>query len=87
MKEKIKNKIAEVEKLLSENHINADVEQFRDLPVICIDIRWGDWKHEHLRTNCLLKENVEGIEYFNTVVTEEDGSDCYSAQHRYIVID
>lgn len=85
MKEKIASKIAEVEKLLSENHISAYVEQFMDLPVICINIRWGDWKHEHLRANCLLKENVKDIEFFNTIVTEENGTDCYSAQHRYLV--
>lgn len=50
------------------------------------DINWGDWKHEHLRSKWLLEELFEqlGIKArIESEVTEENGSDCYSA--RYMV--
>lgn len=50
-----------------------------------VEINWGDWKHEHLRCKWLTEQLLEmrGIGFdFDTFVTEEDGSDCYSAIHR-----
>lgn len=44
-----------------------------------ISVNWGDWKHDHARLRWLLTEN--GYEYGGSVITEEDGSDCYSADH------
>lgn len=44
-------------------------------------ITWGDWKHEHARADYV----VAGIggSLLWAYVTEEDGSDCYSAVHKY----
>lgn len=52
-----------------------------DPGVISICITWGDWKHDHLR----LDNIMEGLGYthITTNVTEEDGSDAYSATHYY----
>ena len=73
-----------VEKYLRDNKLWASVEPcWDDLPVIEVDINWGDWKHEHLRAKWLLEE--VGIHFINTKVTEENGSDCYSARHRFYV--
>ena len=73
-----------VEKYLRENKLWASVEPYLDdLPVIEVDISWGDWKHEHLRCRWLLEE--VGVHFINTLVTEENGSDCYSARHRFYV--
>ena len=45
-----------------------------------ISISWGgDWKHDHWRLRYILAEN--GYDYAGDVITEEDGSDCYSADH------
>ena len=49
-----------------------------------IHIPWGDWKHDHDRCDHLLK-NIGYICVAETV-TEEDGSDCYSALHKYLRI-
>ena len=38
-----------------------------------IEIGWGDWKHDHLYCDHIMKEN--GYTLINEVVTEEDGSD------------
>lgn len=53
--------------------------------LITWEINWGDWKHEHLRSKILFQEfcahnNLPG-EYVGEEVTEEDGSDTYSATH------
>ena len=73
-----------IDKYLRDNRLYADVHPYwDDLPVIEVDIHWGDWKHEHLRAKWLLEEI--GVTFINTVVTEENGSDCYSATHRFYV--
>ena len=48
---------------------------------ILICISWGDWKHEHL---CCDKV-MQGLNYqkVQEVVTEDNGSDCYSSEHTY----
>ena len=50
--------------------------------IIKVDINWGDWKHEHLRCDYLMEQI--GYISINSFVTEENGSDCYSAQHWYV---
>ena len=49
--------------------------------IISIDIDYGDWKHDHLCCDHIMKEN--GYTLINEVVTEEDGSDTYSSIHYY----
>ena len=73
-----------IEKYLRDNRIYCDVYPYGDdMPVVNVEIRWGDWKHEHLRAKWLMGE--VGAVYVNTVETEENGTDCYSAVHRFIV--
>ena len=54
---------------------------------ICVDVDWGDWKHDHLRLDHVAREFFENKGYdvlnMNTEVTDEDGSDTYSATHSY----
>ena len=70
----------EIYKYLSENGIHEDV-WWDDSGRINIEIEWGDWKHEHLRCNRLM--TMLGYECVDEVVTDEDGSDTYSARHIY----
>ena len=75
--------IDRVQKLLDAENICPEVYPFyEDLPVICVDIEWGDWKHSHGRTIYLLTEDL-GLKHINTVYTEDDDSDCYSAIHYF----
>lgn len=69
-------------KCFEENGIFAEVYQYGELPVVCAEITWGDWKHDHLRADWLAEEN--GFAKMKVEVTEEDGSDTYSATHYYI---
>ena len=46
-----------------------------------IEISWGDWKHDHAYCDHLMKQ--KGYVCTDEQVTEEDGSDTYSAIHFY----
>lgn len=66
-------------KYLNDNRVYAEVWKHDD--DILVNIVWGDWKHEHLWAKTLM----EYINYLqlDVEVTEEDGSDTYSAVHTY----
>ena len=48
---------------------------------ICVGIDWGDWKHDHLRADYLMRQL--GYELVEERVTDDDGSDTYSSEHYY----
>lgn len=78
----MKEIIAKVETALTDARIHASVYQRMDLPVVAVEINWGDWKHDHLHAD-LVVERLGGL-LVSTQLTEEDCSDCYSAVHNYI---
>ena len=57
-------------------------EGILDTQLVRIAKDWGDWKHDHGWLRDLMKHL--GYEEFGCVVTEEDGSDCYSADHIFV---
>ena len=80
----------ELTKYLSDNKCHYDMDF--DRTFLTVSIRWGDWKHDHIRLKLLIEEFFEeklGGEYEvlrASKVTEEDGSDCYSAEHKFVLI-
>ena len=85
----IKTLIEKVWTRLNEEHIYPEyVDEFAH-NVFKVGICWGDWKHEHLRADWIIREYLElmGLEVVMTreIPTEEDGSDTYSADH-YIFV-
>lgn len=67
-----------IEKILRNNNISAEVRS-KNNNVVEVEISWGDWKHDHERAKYLLQKSA--FEFISTIVTEEDGSDTYSAIH------
>ena len=66
---------------LNDNGVWAEVYcQTNNIVVVNID--WGDWRHSHLWARDLMQ--YLGYVQVGEVVTEEDGSDCYSAEHTYV---
>lgn len=53
---------------------------YEHLGMVAVEIR-GDWKHDHMRTRWLMEEI--GYEQMFEVITEEDGSDFYTAIHYF----
>ena len=60
--------------IYAESYINSEGE-------VCVDISWGDWKHEH----GWCRDLMGYIDYNedDEIVTEENGSDCYSSIHYF----
>ena len=48
---------------------------------ISIDIDYGDWKHDHIYCDNIMRDN--GYTLIEEIATWEDGSDCYSSIHTY----
>lgn len=82
--EKVFEVCKRLNKYLKENGIYESAYPYgSDMPVVEIEISWGDWKHDHLRLKWLM-EDIGAIRV-SYEVTEENGSDCYSAIHRFII--
>lgn len=47
-----------------------------------LQVNWGDWSHEHRFALSLIGEIAPEFDYVKTI-TEENGSDCYSAEYTF----
>ena len=79
--ETIKDKAEQINKFLNDNRAYP-TETYNEGEYIVVDIEWGDWKHEHIWCDNLM--GYIGYSVADEVVTEENGSDCYSAKHYYL---
>ena len=64
---------------LNNNGVYGEV--YKSGSEITISIDWGDWKHDHILCRVLM--GYIGYKEVGSMVTEEDGSDCYSADHYF----
>jgi len=71
----------DIQRIFKENKMWYDWDVNLDGSVE-ISVDWGDWKHDHLYLNYIMKEN--GYALISEVVTEEDGSDAYSSVHTFL---
>lgn len=70
--------------LMTENHIMGEVVDYNDqMRMIAVEVRWGDWKHEHARLDWLMRANFADLRSIHEVTTEDNETDCYSAIHYY----
>lgn len=71
----------DIQRIFKENQCYYDYDiDFND-GTIEVHIDWGDWKHDHLFLKHIMWKNH--YRQTNEVVTEEDGSDAYSATHYF----
>ena len=71
-----------VHDFLNDNGVWADVYPHYGTSALVVSISWGDWKHSHLWARDLMK--YLGYTEIGNKVTEENGSDCYSAEHYFV---
>ena len=76
--DELKDAAKEINDILVENKIFAEVSP-NPFGFISVEISWGDWKHEHARCDYILAQ--KGFVKLDERTTEENGSDCYSAEH------
>lgn len=72
----------QISRYLSDNECYVDGVYTNGLKVTEVEITWGDWKHEHLWCRDLM--GYLGYIEMGNRVTDENGSDCYSALHYFI---
>jgi len=71
--------IQDIQKTLSDDLISCDVYEWEN--GVYVEIEYGDWKHDHLRCDYLMK--TMGYSLIEEKVTKQDGSDCYGSIHIY----
>ena len=71
------------------NELGAYYEIWPEEDGLSIEINWGDWKHDHLwcdyEVNEFVKSKNHEVVSHAEELTDEDGSDTYSAIHSYII--
>lgn len=78
----MKEILKRVYELLKEKGFWFDVSQYLDLPVIQVEIDCGDWKHEHLACDQIMKE--AGYKKVSEKEIGDSLEDVYSSYHYYI---
>lgn len=82
-KEEAYKVIETIEEEFKKYNLFCDV--YNDYSGINIEISWGDWKHDHWCAKEVAGEVLTRLGYKNynitSCITEENGSDCYSAVH------
>ena len=70
----------DVKRIFKENNLTYEWWVNFDGTIV-VNVEWGDWKHDHAFLNYIMRKNqYRGID---EVVTEDDGSDTYSATHYF----
>lgn len=72
----------QIDRFLADNGLYPDGVYTNSEGTTSVEISWGDWKHQHIYCDCLMKYLGYETEC-EEEVTEENGSDCYSAIHYY----
>lgn len=70
-----------IAKYLSDNELYGEVYPECEGKVIAVNLSWSDWKHGHGWCKNLM--GYLGYNEMGCRVTEENGSDCYSAVHYF----
>lgn len=72
----------QIDRFLADNGLYPDGVYTNSEGSTSVEISWGDWKHDHIWCDVLMKYLGYETEC-EEEVTEENGSDCYSAIHYY----
>ena len=70
----------DVKRIFKENNLTYEWWVNFDGTIV-VNVEWGDWKHDHAFLNYIMRKNH--YRCIDEVVTEEDGSDTYSATHYF----
>lgn len=75
-----KDEASRISQFLNDNGVDGEVLSADN--EVYVYIYWGDWKHDHMWCQELMR--YLGYRRVSFDVTDEDGSDCFSAEHIYI---
>lgn len=79
-----KTRVEKIVQIMENHNLYGEVSaEDMEEKVIAVSILWGDWKHDHAALKYFVKAEMPGVKNVATEVTEEDGSDTFSAIHRF----
>ena len=70
----------DLKRIWKKNNFSYDYFIHHDGSIV-VDVMWGDWKHDHLFLNHVMRQN--NYRLVSEEVTEEDGDDAYSSLHKF----
>ena len=76
------DKIQEIQNAFKEVGLSVEAIYEIEKDEILVCISWGDWKHEHLA--CKQVMTKLGYTQIQEIITEDNGSDCYSSEHTFV---
>ena len=76
------DRIPEIQAAFKDVALSVDAIYQIEENEILVCISWGDWKYQHLACEQVMKRL--GYIQVQEVITEDNGSDCYSAEHTFI---
>ena len=76
----MRTNLGKLQTILRERGLYPDIDELVD-DTIVVTIEWGDWKHEHGYLKYIMAEI--GFQHISSNTIESEGSDCYSAEHRF----
>ena len=76
------DRIPEIQAAFKDVALSVDAIYQIEENEILVCISWGDWEHEHLACEQIMKRL--GYTRVQEVITENIGADCYSAEHLFI---
>ena len=84
MREMFEKSMQDAQTVLDNSNIHGYCFQSdAGMPIMAVEIHWGDWKHDHMRAKYLIDKMGEW-KAIASMETETDGSDCYSAIHYFM---
>jgi len=87
--DEIKALVNELYDRLAEQDVYYDVWFDESDSTVTVGIDWGDWKHDHMWldifANKFFEEKGYDVDNIGVEVTDEDGSDTYSANHTFVL--
>ena len=79
-------RLKSIEKIMSDNFIAGEIidnsVENEKFSYICVLVENGDWKHSHRLLDYLVENELKPI-CVDSIITDDDGSDTYSAKHIY----
>jgi hypothetical protein len=68
----------EVQKIFKDNDLHYEWWESPN-GNINVNVEWGDWRHDHWFLEYVMRQN--GYIQIDSIITEEDETDAYSAKH------
>ena len=78
------SQVQEIQLAFQKHQLSVDEIYEIEVNEVLVCISWGDWRHQHLACDHIMRKL--GYMKVQEVVTESNGSDCYSSEHTFLKV-